>query len=350
MFEIAVAIIAIMISVGGIIYGFGYAMDNRRIKEFGLKELTQSFINGVILFILFAAFSQVGIVTQIINQFVGALPNNVLEFCGPIAYNYGLCLSYYYLVGIQPFSVGNTILIPLSIQIINILSYLISAYLIVGTLSTIGLSVIFISIKFTAFSIFLGPLKLAIETLSTTLIALFLQAAIINAIGIIIPLLLYIGLTLRTFYFSRRLGGAILALAIGLFVVFPLTYLMNIEIMNSIPALPSGALQSSMLNFTSSAMTFSFAIASKALPLSIISNSISNNEMGLIMLKSAVSGTENLAGSFEYIIKLLMNIIANFILEVIILPLLSIILTIISIRELARILGSEISFGRFDIF
>jgi hypothetical protein len=355
MFEIATEIIAIMITIGGIIYGIGYALDNRKIKEFAFKELTQSFINAAILFILFSAFSQVGIVTQIMNQLVGSLPNNILAFCGPIAYNYGLCVSYNYLVGIQKFYIGNLLVSPLSIQIYNILSYLIPAYLLIGTVSTISLSAIILSVKLTAFAIFLGPLKMAIEVLSTTLIVLFIQATIINVIGIITPYLLYIGLTLRTFYFSRRLGGAILALSIGFFVVFPLTYLMNIEIMNNItPAVSSATLQSALLNFSSNIVMFSINTESQILTESAVENSVissvENKKLDLPILNSIISESENTAITFEYIIKIIMDLLSNLILEIVLLPLLSVILTIISIRELARILGSEISFGKFDLF
>ncbi|MGC8648750.1 MAG: hypothetical protein ACP5UN_00825 [Candidatus Micrarchaeia archaeon] len=355
MFEIATEIIAMMITIGGIIYGIGYALDNRKIKEFAFKELTQSFINAAILFVLFSAFSQVGIITQVMNQVIGNLPSSILAFCGPIAYNYGLCTAYNYLVGPQPFYVGNLLVSPLSIQILNILSYLIPAYLLIGTVSTIGLSAIIISVKLTAFSIFLGPLKMAIEVLSTTLIALFIQATIINVIGIITPYLLYIGLTLRTFYFSRRLGGAILALAIGFFVVFPLTYLMNIEIMNSVtPYVSSTTLQSTLLNFSEGLVSFSIntelqIVDGSAATNSIIS-SVLNKKLDLPILNNIISESENAAITFEYIIKFIMDLLSDLILEIILLPLLSVILTIISIRELARILGSEISFGRFDLF
>ena len=49
-------------------------------------------------------------------------------------------------------------------------------------------------------------------------------------------------------------------------------------------------------------------------------------------------------------IQSIVDYLALLIVEVVFLPLLSIILTIISARELARIMGSEISFGRFDVF
>ena len=45
-YSIAVSVIAIMISVGGIVFGLGYAFDNNRLKMFGRDELVQSFING----------------------------------------------------------------------------------------------------------------------------------------------------------------------------------------------------------------------------------------------------------------------------------------------------------------
>ena len=46
-FSVAVSVLAIMISIGGISVGIGYATSNRRLKEFGRDELNQCLVNGL---------------------------------------------------------------------------------------------------------------------------------------------------------------------------------------------------------------------------------------------------------------------------------------------------------------
>ncbi|MGC8572060.1 MAG: hypothetical protein ACP5RI_01735 [Candidatus Micrarchaeia archaeon] len=370
MFDIAVLIIAIMLAVGGIIYGLGYALDNRRIKEFGMSELIQSTINGAILFVLFAAFSRVGVVTQIINQLSGNLSSSAASFCGPyLSYNYGLCTSYNYLVG-STFIFNNNLVISLSSQISGILALLIDIYLVIGTISTVGFSFVFISFKLTALSIFLMPLKFIIEFLSTSLMMVFIQAAIVYGIAFIVPILLYVGLTLRTFYFTRRLGGSILAIAIGFYTVFPMTYIMNITIIQS--AYPSvlPSLYSAIENFGQAVSNYSsslfstinfsqidVAVLSYNFVKSLInSNSITNTISSSItssilnLYTNSLSSMSPISNAFNSLVGVATEYLSYLVMDLFILPFMSFVLTIISVRELARILGSEISFGKFDIF
>ncbi|MCL5433981.1 MAG: hypothetical protein M1538_03335 [Candidatus Marsarchaeota archaeon] len=358
MFGIAVIIIAIMLAVGGIIYGLGFAFDNKKIKEFGFSELIQSVINGAILFLLFMAFSRIGIVTQIINQLTGNLSTTAALFCGPnLSYNYGLCVTYNYLVGSTFIFSGNVTSSLLS-QITILLGILLLLYITIGTVATVGFSLFgLISFKLTALTVFLTPINLIIEFLSTSLMIIFVQAAIIYAIAIATPFLLYIGLTLRTFYFTRRLGGAILAIAIGFFTIFPLTYVMNISIAQSLyPSALLPSLESTMQNFESLMLSFSkstiFSLGEFYLSHTITPNynSITNVSSILNIYSNNLSSMQNFANQFNGLIGELMQYVSYVIMSIFLLPLLSLILTIISIREFARILGSEISFGRFDIF
>jgi hypothetical protein len=75
------------------------------------------------------------------------------------------------------------------------------------------------------------------------------------------------------------------------------------------------------------------------------SNSTASGFIGVV-LKQGTAAIKSLQAMMQYIV----DTIATLIVEVFFIPVLSVALTIISIRELARILGSEVSFGKFDMF
>ena len=63
------------------------------------------------------------------------------------------------------------------------------------------------------------------ETVSKLLASIYAQIYFIDVISFgIAPIFLLLGILLRTFFFTRKLGGLMLAIAIALFVIYPLTY------------------------------------------------------------------------------------------------------------------------------
>ncbi|MFA6490131.1 MAG: hypothetical protein WCT52_05645 [Candidatus Micrarchaeia archaeon] len=63
------------------------------------------------------------------------------------------------------------------------------------------------------------------DSLSKVLVSLYAQKYLIEVVSFgIAPVLLLLGIVMRTFYFTRKLGGLLLAIAISLFIVYPLTF------------------------------------------------------------------------------------------------------------------------------
>ncbi|VVB99918.1 Uncharacterised protein [uncultured archaeon] len=63
------------------------------------------------------------------------------------------------------------------------------------------------------------------ETVTKLMGSLYAQAYFIDVISFgIAPIFLLLGIVLRTFFFTRKLGGLLLAIAVALFFVYPLTY------------------------------------------------------------------------------------------------------------------------------
>jgi hypothetical protein len=142
---------------------------------------------------------------------------------------------------------------------------------------------------------------------------------------------------LRTFYFTRRLGGTIMAIAIGLFAVFPMTYVLDANLASAY----SNSFGSSNINalITSAQNTQSSILGQ----LSAYKGALG----AAIGLVNYVTGLVNaLISNFAQFLQSLEDYVAMLIVEAVFLPVFSVILTVISIRELARVLGSEVNFGR----
>jgi hypothetical protein len=208
-------------------------------------------------------------------------------------------------------------------------------YAVAGLVSSIHLSIGVASISFNSlFKPFLMQLGDIIELLTLSVFSVFLQYSVIKVISYVaIPVLLPLGMVLRTLYLTRRLGGAIMAIAISLFVVLPMSYMLDASLIQSY----SQASTSQFITSTESSLNGLYSynqstVLSKESVSSIFSDA-----------SSILSSSEN---SILYVFREVVLIVV----EVIMFPIFSVILTVISAREFARILGTEVSFSRFDVF
>src|ERR1700683_5177929 len=98
-YSVAVTLIAIMLSIAGIVLGIGYAIDDRKLKDFGKSEIYQCIINGVIVGTLIIAFGTGGFFSILINNIAGgaALGATCQQ---SMSGNSAICFAYNYLVGL----------------------------------------------------------------------------------------------------------------------------------------------------------------------------------------------------------------------------------------------------------
>ncbi len=335
-YEIGITIVSIMLAVGGIIFGLGFAFDIKKLKDFGRNELIESFINAAILGILIILFLPGGFVTGITNSIAYGISGNFGNACaGPYNYSYAICFSEGYLMGLSGVTINGhqyPSLFDLSSGSLLAISGL---YAVAGLVSSIHLSIGVASISFNSlFKPFLMQLGDIIELLTLSVFSVFLQYSVIKVISYVaIPVLLPLGMVLRTLYLTRRLGGAIMAIAISLFVVLPMSYMLDASLIQSY----SQASTSQFITSTESSLNGLYSynqstVLSKESVSSIFSDA-----------SSILSSSEN---SILYVFREVVLIVV----EVIMFPIFSVILTVISAREFARILGTEVSFSRFDVF
>ncbi len=334
-YSIALVVLAIMFMVGGIVYGMGIASDIKKLKDFGKDEILQTAINGVIVGTLIIALSQGGAISTVINSVVlNASPG---LNCSAFNSNYAICFANNYLVGIST-NIKGYIFPSLLDAALELLIPTATAYGIIGTFSSISLSVGLASISFKAiFSPILTEETYIISALTFSVISIYIQSALLEVISIItLPLLLPTGIILRTFYPTRKLGGSIIALSIGLFLIFPLTYLLDAQIAYNYSSITAAKSATAILSY------------SKSITGSIFSMDRNSS------ISTYMSGTLNMASNFFSmfltLISSILKEVSLLVIEVFFMPAFSIILTAISTREFAKLLGSEISFGKFDIF
>lgn len=218
-FGIAVMLVGIMLAVAGFALGIGYAINDKRLKEFGKEEIIQSVINGALVGGLIALFVSGGPVDSVINSIV--MGNGTTMTCSSfLSQNSAICFAYNYLVGPSNYYFLGVPHASLLTSAMTLIIALLGTYAVLGLLKT-----------------FLSPLlsmiQSAVQALGAAAVSATVQASVLafiaaSALTVILPA----GLILRSLYPTRKLGGFLVALAISLYVVLPLTYVMNATITN----------------------------------------------------------------------------------------------------------------------
>lgn len=195
--EVAVIVVTASIVLAGILIGLGRAAGYKRIEVFGIEELIQSIINAAII----GSFAA-------IIQLVGAVSSSVVSpSCsqGTVISQLGC--------GLDRMGASLFLMFQQLLNVLNILGYYQSLSLDFGAFSIA---------PFVNLSSVSGTLSLQLLSLNWIIILLQLNSQIAsfigqNALGLLFP----VGLVLRTFFATRKVGGFLIALALGLYVFYP---------------------------------------------------------------------------------------------------------------------------------
>ena len=318
-FGISVLLVSIMLAISGIVLGIGYVINDKRLKEFGKEEIIQSIINGALVGGLLVLFVSNGPIDSLINSIV--VTNGTTMSCTNfLSANSAICFAYNYLVGSGKYYFLGVPHDSIMTNAMATILLLIGLYAVLGLLKT-----------------FLSPLlsliQSAVQALGATAVSATVQAAVLSFIAAsALTVILPAGLILRSLYPTRKLGGFLIALAISLYVVLPLTYVMNATIANAYLSATGGA--------GASAVT----LGSASIEGNVIAaaNQGTNSSAILSFVSSVQSWTTNFLNG-------LFGQIAFFMVYAFIMPAFSLVMTGISLRELSRLFGSDTSFGKFNL-
>ncbi len=340
-FSISVYVIGIMIAIGGIILGIGYAANEKRMKEFGKKELLESVVNGAIVGGIFLLFAPHGAITGLISQ--ATLSGNTTLSCDAfMATNPSMCLAYDYLISPSAYTfMGETHSSVLSTASGTIAELLLLNG-VLGIIAGVKLSAVVVSFQFSyVFAPIISELQYIIKMLGTVAISAVVQASVLEVAAIgSLTVLLPAGIVLRTFYPTRKLGGFLMATAIGLYVVLPMSYVLNATLVNEYSASlsPTGT---SITQIMGSATSLRDSLLGSQQQLNATDSGV-----GFSSINSAIA---SISGAISGLINWLLNELAYLIVYAFVLPIFSLIITGISIREISGILGAEAHFGKFNI-
>ncbi len=338
-FNIALFTLISMLMLVGISFVVAKAMTNRKLEDWAKDEFLQVLINAAIVGSLFLLMAPgTGAIITIFNSLVPSeavyIPTlNVLSggavtsTCPPGGVTSGTVLCF-----------ASNYLVNLSGQITSIITVLFSIIPMLDMLSKFSIDMVIVSISpMSGYSVFVQVLNTIMQSMIFLTIIVNVENFLLMFIDkVALTLFLPIGIVLRCFFATRRIGGTLIALAVGAYIVFPLMLSLNAIAVNqammaNFAPLNSAANNLSTLNpFQTYNTSSDFANPSKSVEY-----------LGKI---TTVSG--DVMATVTQLPSLLVTYVGLIIVQIIILPILALIITGIAIKELAVVFGSEVDLGR----
>lgn len=334
---IAVIVVTASIVLAGILIGLGRAFGYKRVEYFGVEELIQSIVNAAIIGSFAAIIEFIGVISASI----------VTDVCaGGDVVNQLICTLSSISTGLFSLSQG-----------------LLKTVILLGYYQTI-------SLDFGSFAI--SPLAnlssltdvLSAQLLSANFLLILVELNIQitqfigqNALALLFP----VGLVLRTLFATRRVGGFLIALSIGLYIFYP-TFVLVFP--NPIEDLNVSAV--AVENFTNNSyyatvpvidLNDNYAIAGKldvlsgrCLELNMTNTSACAEFMeqqNITNMTQQQNISLDFSGDLTYLTQSNNYAISKSLLYAVVAPLFSLMITVVFVKELATLLGSEIGLKTF---
>ena len=312
-FTIAGAVAGLTITLSGIIIGLGIAFGSKKLLNRGKEELIQGILSAAL----------VGLFMSLITS----TDTVALSLLPPVEGATG-SVSYLTTLFSHTLTTVDTVTAKL-VECSHILHYIASI--------KVNLNVVEVK-PFNSLdnlgSLLDGQVKIfnGVRMLTSAEI-LFLKFVETTTLTVFLPA----GLALRAFFMTRKIGGALLAIGLGFYLVYPLVMLTGTSFV-TIDDASTEELNDNIDDFVND-------YKDVALFPDL------NNEGAVIDMVNAISE----GGSKGYIVERTYQLInevssfaADLIFFLVILPLLSLVITVYSIYELSRVFGGEIIASSFD--
>jgi len=332
--SIAVIVVTASIVLAGIIIGLGKAFGYRRIENFGVEELVQSVINAAVI----------GSIASVIALISGISASVVTKKCGigdaPAQLS---CM----LTGVQSALFS---LFQESVKALDILGYYQSLVLDFAAFSIQPFANLSSISNVLASQVFMMQLLTILIGLNIHMLEFVTQ----NALALLFP----IGLVLRTFFISRKAGGFIIALAIGLYLFYPSFILIfpnpEPELLNATARLGNFTNNSLYATIPVIDLNSNYAIAGKLDMMSgrcKASTKTDNSSCGAYASNFTTNSTglsTDFTGDLTMISQSNSGAISKTLLYSAIAPLLSLLVTLVFVKEAGELMGSEIGISTFS--
>lgn len=355
-FRVAIYAIISMFVLVGIVHLFSRVLKNQKLGDWAKNEFIQAMISAAIVGSLYVLMApQSGVIIQAFDSLIptstqvpvwnsvavsGELP--LLASSGGIVYepidsSYAacgdmtstpLCYAYDYLALLQQSITGLSMDLLAFTSMVGILASLSVNLMVVDFAPLSGLtSVVAICNSVMQSLMFLGVVA-GVEMA----LLVFIGA---TALKVFLP----IGVVLRCFFATRRIGGLLMAVAIGLYIVFPLTIALNAIAMNSGP---DAQLSQDSSNF--------LALEGQVNHVSPFSSgNVSSSDQLVGFATSAAAGLGPVLAGVRSVPVLSTDVLSAMVIQLVFLPVLSVMITALAIKELAGLFGSEVNLSRFEV-
>lgn len=343
--DIAMTVVMASIVLAGILIGVGRALEFKRVEVFGFEELIQSVINAMLIGSFAAIIGFVALVSS----------SAVTEACaqGDIVDQLSCSLT------------------TLNDAHFALFQELMRAHEMLGYYEGLSLDFGAFSISpFSSLSAASDAVSLHILSLNLIMVLVELNSQIVAFIGqSSLALLFPAGLVLRTLFATRKVGGFLIALSIGLYIFYPTFVLIfpspQADVANATAV--AGNLTNNSFYATVPILDLNgnYAIAGK---LDLLSGRCDPSQFNITNMTN-VSNTTTVCDDFLQEQNLTSNVTQNMTIDfsgdltktiqksgdslaksllfAVVAPIFSIIITIVFVKELANILGSEIGLKTF---
>jgi len=315
-FDLAIVAATISLLIGGLLFGVGIGFGLRKIRLLGAEEIGQGIISAALVGALFAF-------TVLLNTTVSTLvPQGSLPYCPGIQNPSGSPFSYY-MCNLQ----------ALSDSFRTLSSSLYRASDIAGFASSLSINAGVISAQpFFALQSASEQLSDAAKQAQSVSALAFFSLELVGAIqSSALALFLPAGLILRTFFATRKLGAAAMAIAIAAYAIFPLLSLYTFSISKA---------NAEALSAADEAALFNSKFAS--LPL------LDLDETGAVRDKMNEMSAGDFGGAAQSLFPLSFRAIALAQADLLIYPLISLLVTAVAGLEFYKLLSAPIFLPYFE--
>jgi len=314
-FDIAIVAATISILIGGILFGVGLGFGMRRIRLLGAEEIGQGIISAAMLGALVAF-------TLLLNSTFSSLPLASPPSCPQISAPLSSPHAYY-----------SCNLAALELSLRNLASLLLRAADITGFASSLQLSLgVIVAQPFFALQSFSQQLSGASYLIYAASALSFLELELSNFIrASALIVFLPAGLLLRTFFATRKLGAAAMAIAIAAYAVYPLLFTYTFSV--------SGALGEIS---AASAAASSFDSKFASLPL------LELDENSAVKDKIDELSSGDFGAAAQPLLPSAMRALSLSLADLLIYPLLALAVSIVAAIELYRLLSAPIFLPYFS--
>ena len=248
--------------------------------------------------------------------------------------NAALCLAYDYLVGTGSYTVFGVQHNSVLTSTATLTTGLLGINVLLGIIGSLNIGFGFVNISFSSLVMpLMNEIQYFIKLLTTIMIGITVQAALLIAVSTAtLTLILPAGIIARSFYPTKKVGAFLLALGIGLYTVFPLSYLFDAVLANN---LSLNVESSSIIQITGQAQNLQNSMTQ--------ATEYSNQSHVGTYIQPIINAASTLGDSISNILSGLILDVSYFIIYSFVLPAFSLVVTGISVRELTQVLGADVN-------